>query len=252
MLPRRISFREGITVLLLVSATCSHAGPPFVTDDPVPPENKSWEINYAFTGTHAADGDTWALPSADINYGLNGNIQLHILTQAVYASASGLHAFGIGDTEVGVKYRLTDAKGDTQAWAVGLYPILSVPTGNQNRGLGSGTSHFYLPLWVQTQRGAWTFFGGGGYTINQKRDVRNTWSGGGAALNQIGQNLQLGGELYFKTGVAIGEGTSYAFNLGGTYMLRTDYSILFAVGKGILQTSDSNRTSAYLGLKVIY
>ena len=43
---------------------------------------------------------------------------------------------GLGDTELGVKYRMVSETSDCPQ--VGLFPLLEVPTGDETRNLGSG------------------------------------------------------------------------------------------------------------------
>jgi hypothetical protein len=45
------------------------AGPPFVTDDPVPVEYQGWEINTSVIGTLVRYGGAGGAPNVDINYG---------------------------------------------------------------------------------------------------------------------------------------------------------------------------------------
>jgi hypothetical protein len=40
-----------------------------------------------------------------------------------------------------------------------------VPTGNAERGLGTGHTHGFMPLWLQKSFGKWLTYGGG-YWIN--------------------------------------------------------------------------------------
>lgn len=64
---------------LLVEAAPAHAGPPFVTDDPVPVEPGHWEI-YGFSMGTVTHGDSAGiLPGIDANYGALPNLHLHAL-----------------------------------------------------------------------------------------------------------------------------------------------------------------------------
>jgi hypothetical protein len=60
---------------------------------------------------------------------------------------------------------------------MGLFPVLEVPIGEENRGLGVGHWRGYLPLWVQKSFGDWTTYGGGGYWINHGNGTidRDNW-----------------------------------------------------------------------------
>jgi hypothetical protein len=256
MLNRTLRMRPGavavVSAILLCIAMPAVAGPPFVTDDPVPPEYRTWEVNYALTGTHAGGATAGSLPGIDANYGAAQDLQLHVQAQMAYVAANGARAFGISDTEIGVKYRVTAATGETDAWAVGVYPIYTIPTGDAHRGLGTGASSIYLPVWLQTTRGRWATFGGGGYSLNGGTGNRNNWSAGWAALYQLREGLQLGGEVFARTADTAGGSSSSGFNLGGVRELTQSTNLLFSAGRGLRNTAATNQASFYLGIQVIY
>ena len=245
-------FRAALILVLLGASPLAHAGPPFVTDDPEPAELHTWEVNYAVNGTHGRGSTTASLPGADINYGAATGLQLHVQAQMAYSSGNGAMAHhGLGDTELGVKYRLTAESDDASDWMVSLYPLLELPTGNASLNLGAGKSSLYLPVWFQTTRAGWTFYGGGGYWINPGSGQRNAWAGGAVALYQLTGSLQLGAELFGKTATQVLGSSSNGFNVGGNWNLAKNLSLLFSTGRGLGHAQTDNRFSAYLGLQVI-
>lgn len=233
-------------------AAPAFAGPPFITDDPEPVDFHAWEVNYGATYLRAADMSSGALPGVDINYGAFPGVQLHAQPQMAYSRGGGTRAYGIGDTELGVKYRLSAATDDKSAWMISIYPMLELPTGNAARNLGAGAHSVYLPLWVQTTRGPWTVFGGGGYWRYSADDAKNAWAGGVTLLYQVNDRLQFGGELFGTTPNSADARASVGTNLGGVYRLAHDLSLLFSAGHGVRNASATNRGAAYLGLRVAY
>jgi hypothetical protein len=243
------------TAALLLAAlaeTPAFAGPPFVTDDPEPVAYRTWEINYGATFGRSAAGTAGALPGFDINYGAYPGLQLHAQPQLAYAFHEGTHAYGLGDTELGVKYRLTAATDDERAWMVAVYPMLELPTGSARRNLGAGARSVYLPVWLQTTRGAWTVFGGGGYRKSAAPDAHNAWAGGLTLLYQASDRLQLGGEVFGSTRDADEARGSVGFNLGGVYRMAHGLGLLFSVGHGLRNAGATNRGAAYLGIRATY
>ena len=245
-----------LTPLLLVPLA-GRAGPPFVTDDPEPAEYQTWEVNYALAGTRSSWGTQAFAPGADINYGAAPGVQLHAQLQMAYANADGDNGgphYGLGDTELGLKYRLTPqpADGDDDAWMVSVYPAVELPTGSARRDLGAGHSSVFLPVWVQKGWGQWTFDGGAGYHLNHADGSHNYWSGGTLVLYQFTPELQLGGEVFGSGAAALGERGSTGFSFGGTYKLDKEASLLFSAGRGLSHVSNTNRASAYLGVQVLY
>jgi Putative MetA-pathway of phenol degradation len=239
-------------VAALLAAGPARAGVPFVTDDPEPVEVNTWEVNSALTGTRQAAGTFALLPQVDINYGAAPGLQLHIQPQLAYASTPQGRSAGVGDTEIGVKYRLTapsEAEGDVM---VGLYPRVELPTGSASRNLGAGATSTYLPIWCQVTLGRWTGYGGGGYWINSASGSRNAWAAGWVALYRVTEGLQVGGEVYGKTADMVGGRSSSGFNLGAIYQLAKDTNLLFSAGRGLTDASATNQASVYLGVQVDY
>ena len=228
------------------------AGPPFVTDDPVPVEYQHWEVNIALTGTLEGAGGVASLPSIDANYGLLPGVQFHIQPQLAAVWTAGITQAGFGDTQVGAKVRLLDE--DKRGWTpmVSIYPIFTAPTGNTQRGLGFGVGQTFLPVWVSKTIGKWVIDGGAGYGINPGARGRNAWFLGGLLLYQITDALALGGEAFMQTAQQRDGRNAPGFNLGGSYDFNNTYHLLFSAGRGLANQAATDRASAYLALQVTF
>lgn len=244
--------RTAIVIVAALSGGSAFAGPPFITDDPEPVEYQAWEINYGATYLRTATATSGALPGIDINYGAFPGVQLHVQPQMAYSRGHGPRAYDVGDTELGIKYRLSAATDDKRSWMFALYPMLELPTGSARRNLGAGAHSFYLPLWAQTTRGPWTVFGGGGYWRNSAPDARNAWAGGLTVLYQLSDRLQFGGEVFGTTPNSADGRASVGTNFGGVYQVAHDLSLLFSIGHGLRNASATNKGAAYLGVRVSY
>ncbi len=242
--------RAGIVVAatFMLSAPAL-AGPPFLTDDPEPVDEQHWEINTAFTRTATDDERSGSAPVIDANYGAAPDLQLHIQPQLAYSRTSKGTQFGVGDTEIGAKYRFVEEDKDGWRPMVAVYPLIELPTGNSKRGLGDGVAEAFLPIWIEKNFEKWTVYGGGGYRINPAIDGRNSWFAGGVALYQVTDRLQLGGEAFLQTAEAVNGKSSPGFNLGGSYGMTDDLHLLFSAGQGLANQAATNRFSAYLGVQ---
>jgi len=228
------------------------AGPPFITDDPVPVDYQKWEINYALIGTLVQGGAIAGLPSIDANYGVFPGVQLHVQPQvAAVWNAAGAQA-GFGDTQFGAKIRLVDE--DPHGWLpmVSIYPIFTAPTGSARRELGAGVGSTLLPVWADKTFGKWIVDGGVAYSINPGAEGRNAWFVGGLLLYQLTDSLQLGGEAFLQTAQLRGMQSALGFNLGGSYDLNSTYHLLFSAGQGLANQATTNRFSVYLALQVTF
>jgi len=218
---------------LLVLATAARAGPPFITDDPEPVDTGHWEV-YAFSdGAFDAHDATGVGPSVEVNYGAAPNLQVHLIANLAYEFPSGAPGeFGLGDTELGVKYRLLDPGKDDWWPEVGVFPLVELPTGQARRGLGAGYVDAFLPVWVQKDFGKWTTYGGGGYWINPGPGNRDYWFAGWLLQRQVTDKLALGAEVFRTTSSMVGRAGVTGFNLGGQYDLDAHHHLLFSAGRG--------------------
>jgi hypothetical protein len=231
----------GIAAMLASQAT---AGPPFWTDDPVPLELGHWEA-YLFATWDATSGATqYAAPAVEFNLGAAPNLQLHLVTVYTTDSTVGGPTFhGLGDVEFGVKYRFVQETDHRPQ--IGVFPMVELPTGNADLGLGNGQVWARLPLWIQKSWGPWTTYGGGGYAINRAPAARDYFFAGWLVQRDLSGTLTLGGELYTRAADTVGGSGSTVFNAGGYYNFRPDFSILFSLGHSF---AGERHGVAYLGL----
>ena len=233
---------------LLAAPPLALAGPPFATDDPDPVEYQHWEVYLGSQYGHRADGAGGTLPHLEVNYGLVPNLQLHLIAPAAFAASSGASRhYGYGDAELGAKYRfLAEADGRPE---VGVFPLVELPTGDATRGLGSGHTEAFLPVWLQKTFGAWTTYGGGGYWINPGAGNRNWWFTGWLIQKKVWPNLTVGAEVFHETAQRIGAGSDTKANLGVVWDLDETRHVLASVGPTI---QGPTGYQAYLALQFTF
>ena len=238
----------------------AQAGPPYVTDDPEPVPYQHFEFYNLSLGT-AIRGDTQGEgPAWEYNYGLIPNGQVHIIAPMVFDSPAGAASqFGYGDTELGFKYRLVDENKSDWRPMLGVYPLVELPTGDADRGLGAGYVRAYFPLWIQKSFGDWTTYGGGGYWINHGDGTadRDYWFFGWLLQRQVTKQLAIGGEIFHQTStVAFGATNpiytqpTTGFNIGAIYDFDDDHHLLVSVGAGLQNASTTNEFSWYVAYQI--
>ena len=227
-------------IALVLIAGAANAGPPFRTDDPEPVDYQHWEF-YAFsTGTHVRDDTSGVLPGVEFDYGVIENGMVHIVAPIAFDSPSeGATHFGYGDTELGFKYRLIGEDPNGVRPSVGVFPLVELPTGNEDKGLGSGHASAFLPVWVQKTFGKWTTYGGGEYWINQDHDRgdKNYWFVGWLLQRKITEKLTLGGEIFHQSADTVDGPDSTGFNLGGIYDVDDHDHLLLSSGRDFQHAS---------------
>lgn len=233
-----------IAAALILISTPALAGPPFMTDDPAPVDYKHSEFYIFSTSDKTKDGRESALPAFEYNYGAFPDTQLHIVVPFVKSAPNDAASeTGIGDVEVGVKYRFIQ-ETDTMP-QVGIFPMAELATGDSDKGLGNGKTWWRLPVWAQKSWGEWTSYGGAGYVINHA-DGQKTYPFAGWLLQKdIGEKLTLGGEVFGRAKDTVdGQGTTI-LNFGGFYKFTPDFNLLFSAGHSV---GGESHAVAYLGL----
>lgn len=232
-----------LVILIVVSfvSAYAHAGPPFQTDDPEPVGFRHYEA-YLFGTFDPAGGATFSqVPAVEFNWGAAPNLQVHLIVPGTYWSPNG--AYGIGDAELGIKYRFVQETSNRPQ--VGVFPLVELPTGNSRLGLGNGQVWARVPLWVQKSDGPWTTYGGVGYQINHALGMKDSLFAGWLMQRQITKRLTLGAETYHQEAqTVVGRQSTFA-DAGGYYNVHQNLSLLFMMGHTV---TGERHTVGYLGL----
>ena len=237
-------------IVLLVSvivATAAQAGPPYVTEDPETPPLHGWEINIPFTLEHESGEKAFETPLFDINYGYRGNVQLKVEFALLNMRLDGGRTErGLSDICVGVKWRFLEEDGRLPQMAI--YPQVTLPTGDDQRGLGEGKPSFRLPLVAQKSWGPWTVYGNVGAGLQSRPGSRDFWFHGVTVVREVSSSLELGVEEYGNSPTDWDERSSLGFNLGGTWKVAEAMNILFSAGRTV---RGEQATTVYLGIQVL-
>ena len=230
--------------LAALAPTVAWAGPPFFTDDPEPVELHHGEFYVASQYAKNADGYAATAPHLELNYGPLRDMQLHaIFPMGLVRGTGGPTNYGVGDTELGVKYRFLHETDTTPQ--VGTFPLVLIPTGNKDKGLGSGETAVFLPIWLQKSFGKWLTYGGAGYWINPGAGNSNFLQAGWLVQREVVKALSLGAELFYQTKRTDAGESRLAFNVGAIINLTEDYHVLLSVGRDLEGDDAKNTLAAY-------
>ena len=232
-------------VCLCVSVTAL-AGPPFRTDDPEPVEYRHWEFYVASQGDLDHDETSLTAPHIELNYGVLPNVQLHLIMPFEYVKPKGERShYGYADMELGVKFRFVQ-ESDLCPQA-GVFPIVILPTGSQNKELGNGHVQLFLPLWMQKGWGPWKTYGGGGYWVHPGPGNKNYWFFGWEVQRDMTRYFTLGAEVCHQTLSEVGGRGSSGLNVGAIINFNDFHHVLFSAGRSF---SGPYRTSYYLAYQL--
>jgi Putative MetA-pathway of phenol degradation len=206
------------------------AGPPFVTDDPEPVEFRHWEVYLASVYNHGSDGTTGTAPQLEVNCGIAHETQLHLIAPAAYTDPSaGPSQYGLGDMELGVKYRFLHETASTPQ--AGVFPLAELPSGDSSLGLGAGHTAVFLPVWLQKSFGKWTTYAGGGYWFNKTSSGDSDyWQAGWELQRDISKVLTLGAEIFFFSPKTEGGPRETGLNAGAIINFSEEHHLLFSLG----------------------
>jgi Putative MetA-pathway of phenol degradation len=261
MNPARSGPKAFLFLLLMLTGTRLWAGPPFQTDDPEPVDFRHYEL-YQFGTVSSTPVETDPTgPAIEFNWGAAPNLQVHVILPfgAVLPSNNPIYrpggigpsAYGLTDTELGVKYRFV--KETKHRPQIGTFPMFELPTGSYSKDLGVGKVWYKLPVWIQKSWGEWTAYGGAGYQVVPQTQYRNFFYTGWLLQRNIGKKLTLGAEVFFhrKEGFATSQTQSSTMvDFGGTYCFKNPgFQLLFAYGHSVFGQTENY---AYLGLYQIW
>ncbi len=239
--------RAVLAALALLPLQSAWSGPPFFTDDPVPLDYRHSEGYVFSTFASGPDGKEIAAPAFEYNHSPAPEVMIHSVVPFLEERPDGLgHAYGLGDVELGVKYRFLDETDKRPQ--IGIFPFLELPTGDAAAGTGNGRAWGMFPVWLEKSWGQWTTDFGGGRVFNSAPGQRDYDFGGALLLRRLSDRLILGGEV-FGQGAASedGRGTTLA-TFGGYYTPHLQCGgcqVLFDAGHSI--AGERNET-LYLGL----
>ena len=236
------------TLILGFGNTLARAGPPFLTDDPEPVDFHHWEAYFFSSYDATRVGKAAQGPAYEMNWGPVPDVQLHLVIPGTASvPVQGPAAFGMGDTEVGVKYRFVHETNHRPEF--GIFPFAELPTGSAAAGLGNGSAWYRLPLWVQKSFGPWTTYGGAGEVLNRALDTNNYTFGGWLLQRDVGKRWTLGGEVFAhgaEGAATLSTQASTLADFGGYYYIhKPGFQVLFMAGHSVAGQAE---TVAYLGL----
>ncbi len=238
-------FIATLCLLLAVTTPCM-AGPPFLTDDPTPVDFGHNEFYVFGTLDRAFGSSAIAGPAIEYNRGILPETQFHLVVPMAWnAPAHGATTSGIGDVELGIKYRFLDSADDSLQ--LGIFPMAEIATGSARRGLGNGRTWYRLPLWAQKSIGAWTFDGGAGVIINPATGMKNATFGGLLTQYTFSPRWTLGAEVFRQNTLAADQPgyTLLLLDAGGYLNFSQNFSLLFSAGASV---AGARHSVGYLGL----
>ena len=202
------------------------AGPPYLTDDPIPTDTGHWEI-YGFGGGEGRRSIIDANVGTDLNYGPVDGVQLTATLPLSFShdSSDGWRS-GTGDVELGVKYRFFH--DEEHGLSAAIFPRVILPTAGHSP---EEKTKVLLPLWVGKDfKGGTSVFGGGGYLINPGAGNRDFWEAAVAVTQEINDGLSVGAEITRQGPDVVGGTAQTRAGVGSIIAVSNHANILLSGG----------------------
>lgn len=229
---------------LLLSATNSFAAHPLITDDTGTQGKGKFQLEVNGEYGHDRDNGVTAkvaqLTSA-LTYGIIDplDIILGIPYQHIRIEDSEgvTKEDGASDLSLELKWRFYEQDGLSFA----LKPGVTLPTGDDEKGLGAGKGTYHLFFIVTKEMKPWAFHLNLGYIRNEnKRDeIKNLWHASLATTVEIMKDLKLVGNIGLERNTDRNLNIPNAFILGGIiYSVLENFDFDFGIKGGLTKPEE--------------
>jgi hypothetical protein len=251
---RKLSLLNPVILVLSLNAASLAAQMPFYTDDPgvTAPRVLHFEVFNEYDGLQSSQYPNLNQNTANfkVNFGLPHNLELDFDVPYLIIDRSAGHptSSGIGDSDMGVKWRFHDGAPGSHVPSLAASMYIEFPTGDVKQELGSGLADYWLngiaqePLTKNTRLTANFGYLFSGNTSTGVIGIQTTrghvYTGGLSLLHDFTPRLTLGAEAYGGLADTSGLGKDQLQGLGGgTYSLRDGLSFTFALLGGKYEAS---------------
>lgn len=211
--------------------------PPMLTVDPGTPGPNHWECNFGWIVQRIPGSTVSQVPQADINYGVGDRIQLTYTGEYLNVRSAGEpDRWGLGDSELGVKWRFYD--GGDGGLQLSVFPAVEFNTpGTDSVRRGLAEPHTFDILPMEFAEGLWGFdlVAEAGHIFKTNPEDHDSWWGGFNIAHDIVKGWSLGAEIYVVTDAHIGKAERIV-NIGSTVELSKHFNLLMSVGRDVSNT----------------
>lgn len=228
-------------VCMLCVATDTFAAHPLITDDTGTAGKGKFELEIGGEyGHEKEDGvteDATEIVPVFV-YGITDNIDIELCIPYTYIrtkeAGDTTTEDGISDVEIDLKWRFYEKDGLSFA----LRPLISFPTGDEEKGLGAGRAGYSLLLFVTKEVKPWSFDVNLGYKRNENKleepERKDIWHASLSSRVEVAKDLTAVADIGMETNPEKSSNTHPAFILGGIiYSISENFDIDFGVKGGL-------------------
>lgn len=199
----------------LLAPPDAYAAHPLTSDDTGTQGNANWQVELNGEATSKQD-DTGRhqLWNATLTRGFGEHVDLYVNAPYTHLQTrTDDNGAGIGDVEIGMKWRFVE-RGPL---SLALKPAVTMPTGNDSRGLGTGRIGTGATLLAQADVARVSLLANAGLTYqpNRQGDLRSAWAVSAAALYKATDTLQFVADIGMSRNTESTAAANPAFVIAG-------------------------------------
>ena len=240
----RISICRFAFCLALFTPAAAGAALPLITDDAgtVGKGHFQLEVNAQYDHDNSHGVTTTGGQVAPIfTYGLTDSIDLVLITPYLWinekSNLTKSSENGPADATVDVKFRFFEKDGLSFA----IKPGLSLPTGDDDKGLGTGKWGYHVYLIGTKETGPWSFSANLGYIRNETNadtDERNIWHVSVATFYTLKDRWKIAADLVAERNTGKDADNDPVYALGGViFSLTKDIDLDLGVKAGLTSSA---------------
>lgn len=251
-------FTKGLAFVTLFLIACpSWAAHPLITDDTGTQGKGKFQLE--LTGQYDWDKEdvgglsvkaTGVEAAATLSYGIVENVDLVLNLPYLWGEEKGddvkvYDENGIGDASLEAKIRFFEKEG----FSLALKPGISIPTGNDEKGLGAGLLGGHIFLIGSKDLDSWAFHANLGYIRNENNadERKDIWHASLAATWEVVKNLKLAANVGIERNPDEDANNDPAFLIGGIiYSINKNLDVDLGVKFGL--TDSEADISALAGI----
>ncbi len=225
-------------------AANSHAAHPLITDDTGTAGKGKFEFELGGEYAHedeegVTENSTTIVPV--LAYGIRDNMDIEICVpyQYIRTKEEGDTATedGVSDVEIDLKWRFYERGSLSFA----LRPLISLPTGDEEKGLGTGRVGGSILFYATEEVKPWAFHLNLGYRRNENKldedEREDIWHASLASEVEVARDLKLLVDIGVETNSDKSSDTHPAFILGGVIYSLSEYlDVDFGLKGGLNKT----------------
>jgi len=247
-----------IAFLFAAAPAFAQGGPPYYTNDPGTPGNLNWEINLAYMPFFYGNQSVSHTPDVDINFGVGDRIQLTYENAwlrvqnppfSVKSATQSATKFGLGQSNLGVKWRFYDA-GES-GLNISVFPqlFLNNPDDAVRRRITPASDAFLVPFEFSKKFGPVDVDYEIGYQFVHKGP--DGWITGLVLGHDFTSKLEGDMELYAQ-GTFHPSESQPTIGLGARYKIHRPVILLFMAGRSLEPTRpNQSYFVGYFGIQLL-